>query len=262
MILGLRDIFRYGNDLIVPDSAVSAYRYIEHLVEATVKRKFNLQDVLEIGPGADSSFMYIPPSEFNSCTILDYNPAVLDAFARTFKDESVKAIVANVEEPKALAGLAQKWDLVLANALLEHLVDDVGFVKRLPDILIDGGMVIATTVLNPKLYNLWDHAVGHYRRYLINDLYALFKEFHEVQILQTSLVQELVRPLFFGRVRHLRNGTLVENNLRFANGQANVSRPPYTPLHGLMRWFLPLYLVVDWSLRNIQRGIAIVIARK
>jgi hypothetical protein len=90
----------------------------------------------------------------------------------------------------------------------------------------------------------------------------MFSRYSEVQLIQTSLIQELVRPLFFGRIRHLLSGTPEENNLKFGDEVGSFSRPPYAPVFGLVRWLLPAYLCLDWWLSRLGGGIVIVVARK
>ncbi len=208
--------------LLVPSQPVSPYRYIERLIGAATARRYGARHCLEIGPGADSVFSHLPPSTFSSTTVLDYNPRVLGEGT----DRRVEAILLDVEQEGNLERLGRRWDLIVANAVLEHLADDRRFVQRLRGLLTDDGLALCTTVLGPGLYNLWDHAVGHYRRYTVSGLQELFSAYSARQIVQSSLLQELVRPLFFNRVRHLQNATLDENNWRFGDEHGSIGARP------------------------------------
>jgi len=261
-MISLTDILRLGGDLLVPREPVSPYRYIQRLIHRIVARKYSLRHVLEIGPGTDSIFRYLDPDSFESATIIDYEAYVLESTLQAFAHKSMHAIKLDVEEPGALERLETKWDFVVASSLIEHLKNDFLFVERLHRIMTDGGYAVCTTVLGPRLYNLWDHAVGHYRRYTVSGLRQLFSQFSEVQIIQTSVLQELARPLFFRRIQHLGDSTIEENNRRFSAEHSQLGRPPYARLFWLLRWILPLYLMGDWALKDLQGGIAIVIARK
>jgi len=261
-ILRLGELIKYGRGYLAPREPVSLYRYVEHLVVLATKRKFGLESVLEIGPGSDPLLRFLDPEECRPAAIADYNPKVLDHCATVPPLQGIDAIHVDVAKDGATARLARPWDLVLASSMLEHLADDQAFVDLLHGVTREGGCAVATTVLGPRLYNLWDHAVGHYRRYRVDGLRELFGAFKEVQIIQSSLAQELVRPLFFGRVRHLEDNTVEQNNWIFSAEHADRGRPPYAAIFGLVRWGLPAYLLVDWALRGVQGGIAIVIARK
>jgi SAM-dependent methyltransferase len=261
-IVTLRDLLRCPRHLLVPRDPVSPYRYLEHLIDVAAARACGAEHVLEVGPGADSAFRYLDPAGLRSASVLDYNPGVLAATRAALPGKSMATIEADVELPETFAALDRRWDLVIANAVLEHLRDDRGFVRGVRGVLRDGGLAVCTTVLGPDLYNAWDHAVGHYRRYTVEGLRGLFDGYAEVQLVQSSILQEWVRPLFFRRIRHLQAGTLEENNWRFGDEHGEMGRPPYAPVFGVLRWLLPAYLLVDWSLRDVQGGIGIVVARR
>ncbi len=123
-------------------------------------------------------------------------------------------------------------------------------------------MVVCVTVLHEWMFNDWDRAVGHYRRYSSRGLISLFEDFSAVQYIPTCYLQEMVRPLFFGRIRHLLGNTPEINNRLFAEEVVRFSRPPYARIFGLVRWTLPMYLYLDWCFSRLLGGIAIVIARK
>jgi SAM-dependent methyltransferase len=260
-ILRLSDLFRHGGHLRCPEHAVSLYRYVEHLVAASLVAKYGLETVLEIGPGTDSLYDHVSPSLFASAAMLDYSKQVLDGLADRPWAKGVEAIHADAQDAQAFAGPNRTWSFIYASALLEHLEDDALLVRHMQGLLEPGGVILATTVLSPRLYNIWDHAVGHYRRYTGQGLRKLFGAFRQVQIIQSSLIQELVRPLFFSRVKHLRGNSIEENNRLFAEEHLGMGRPPYAPVWGLLKWFMPLYLIGDWALRDRQGGIGIVVAR-
>ena len=261
-ILRLSDMFTHGAHLLRPRPVVSLYRYVEHLAAVSLAAKYELRHVLEIGPGTDSLFEHVSPSLFESAAALDYNTETLGRLSGQPWAHSVETIHADVQDPEAFARIDKKWDFIYASALLEHLEDDALLVQHMRHALEPRGVVLATTVLGPELYNAWDHAVGHYRRYTVEGLEKLFRDFRQIQVIQTSLIQELVRPLFFGRVRHLENNSIEENNRLFAEEHLDIGRPPYAPIYGLLRWFMPVFLVCDWALRDTQGGIGIVVVKR
>lgn len=260
-ILKLKDLIIYGGEL-APKTPISPFRYMERVINRAAVAKFGLRDVLEIGPGSESMLIHLNPASLDSITILDYVEQALERARAQLKGLPVRTILCDVTDPGCPGLPPQSFDCVIANALVEHLRDDAGFVAKVRGLLRPGGVLLCTTVLGPGLYNQWDHAVGHYRRYSLPELRRLFGDFPRVQIIQSSLIQELVRPLFFHRLGRLKNGTLEENNRAFSGEHEDLGRPPYAGIYGLLRLFLPLYLMVDWALRDVQRGIAVVVAAK
>lgn len=263
MIIELKDFFTYGKGFLLPRTPVSLYRYLERILELAILRKYKLKDVLEIGPGAEPIFKYLPRTECRSATLIDYHPEVLKVCRQLAPDyENLETIQENIERPGSMESLNRQWNYIICNSVLEHLIDDVTFVNNIHKILSRDGYFVCSTVMGEWLYNEWDHGVGHYRRYSLAKLKSLFTRFSEVQIIQTSLMQELVRPFFFGRLRHHQANTIEQNNWLFAEEFKHFGAPPYSSIFGIIRYFLPAYLILDWSLRNIQGGIVLVIAKK
>lgn len=260
-ILTLADLFAHGGDL-APKDPISPFRHMERLINRAAVVKFGAREVLEIGPGSDTMLAHLDHSALGPVAIVDYVQDALDRAKRQLGGLPVRTICCDVSQPGCPALSAESFDCIIANALVEHLEDDRGFIDKTRKLLKPGGLMLCTTVLGPRMYNQWDHAVGHYRRYSMASLRRLFKGFSEVQIIQSSLIQELVRPFFFHRLRKLKDGTLEENNLLFSEGHEEIGRPPYAKIYWALRFFLPMYLLLDWALKDIQGGIAVVVARK
>ncbi|MCB2191014.1 MAG: class I SAM-dependent methyltransferase [Deltaproteobacteria bacterium] len=261
IILTLADLFSYGGDL-APQNPISPFRYMEILINRAATAKFGARDVLEIGPGSDTMIAHLDTSVLNSITIVDYVEDALERARRQLAALPVRTICCDITQDGCPALLPESFDCVIANALVEHLKDDQGFMQKTRELLKPGGLMLCTTVLGPGMYNQWDHAVGHYRRYSLASLRRLFQDFSQVQIIQSSLIQELVRPFFFHRLGNLKHGSLEENNLAFSGEHQEIGRPPYAGVYWALRFFLPVYLVVDWALKGLQGGIAVVVARR
>jgi len=261
-LVGLGDLFGHGRSLLVPDKPCSPYRYIEFLIEGTLQRKYELKRVVELGPGSDAGLGYLDLDATEIAWAVDYSQGALDAIKRKLPANKVQFRLADIMKPGALDDLAGKFDYVICNSVIEHVIDHAALVRTMHMLLEPRGYVVCTTVLHQSMYNLWDHAVGHYRRYSISDLEQLFSGFSEVQVLQTSYMQELARPLFFGRVRHLKDNTLEQNNLLTAVGHEEWGRVPYAGIWPVIKFAMPAYLVAEWGLQHIVGGIGFVIGRK
>jgi SAM-dependent methyltransferase len=261
-LVSLGDLFRHGGSQLVPQSPCSPYRYIEFLIESTLQRKYKLRRVAELGPGSDVGLAYLDLDDTDFAWAIDYSQGALDAIKRRLGESKIQCRLADVMKSGTLDDLAGKCDYVICNSVIEHVIDHEALVGTMHKLLEPGGFVVCTTVLHQSMYNLWDHAVGHYRRYSIKELAQLFSGFSEIQVLQSSYLQELARPLFFSRVRHLKNNTLEENNLFTAVGHQEWGRVPYSGIWPVARYAMPAYLVAEWWLQYIIGGIGFVIGRK
>jgi len=261
-LLSLSDVLTLARGYLLPREPVSLYRYVELLVQIALLRKYHFRRVLETGPGTYPVFGVWPRNFYESGTIVDYNDKVLRYCQKVLSGKGIESLQLDFDGAGVLSATGRKWDLIVSNGVVEHLKNDGPHVADLYDALDEGGVLICVTVMHESLFNDWDRAVGHYRRYSMESLLALFGKFSEVQVIQTSMLQEMVRPFFFGRIRHLLNGTVEENNRLFGDEVVSFSRPPYARIFGLVRWCLPLYLVVDWWFSKFLGGIAIVVARK
>jgi SAM-dependent methyltransferase len=262
LIISLGEIWRHNRGAIVPRKPVSLYRYVEGLIEVAVARKYGLKSMLEVGPGTYPAIDHFARDEFEQVALADYNEKVLNFCQGKTAGRLVEKILIDIEEPRALARTGRQWDYIISNGIIEHIKNDAQHVQDLYDVLAPGGVLACLTVLHPSLFNDWDRAVGHYRRYRLSELRPLFGMFSQVQIIQTALLQELVRPLFFSRIRHLLSNTTEENNLAFSDEVASFSKPPYAPIFGLVRYLLPIYLVLDWIKSPFFGGIVLVLARR
>lgn len=261
MNITLNDLFNYGKGLILPENPVSMYRYLEHIIEVCIKRKYELENILEIGPGADAVFNYLKPDEYKTGTLIDYNEDILNYNRGVLSEHSLEFMNVDMIDSTQIKSVHRKWDYIVANGVIEHLENDKEFVMHVYEMLEENGIFAGSTVLHKWLYNKWDHAAGHYRRYNIDELQELFSDFREVRLIQSSILQELVRPLFYGRVKHLFHNTIEENNAIIGMEFLTYGTPPYAGIFGIQRFFMPLYLLFDWMLINYG-GICFVIARK
>jgi len=257
----LSDLFKYGNELIIPKDPVSLYRYMEHIIEVCIKRKYKLENILEIGPGTDAVFNYLRPNEYKTGVLIDYNEEILNYNKERLSEHALELINLDVMDQQQVKSLNRNWEYIVANGVIEHLKNDKEFVNNVHELLDDNGIFAGSTVLRKRLYNKWDHAAGHYRRYNTDELQELFSDFEEVLLIQSSLLQELVRPLFYGRISHMFNNTLEENNAIIGREFLNYGTPPYAGIFGILRYIMPFYLIIDWTLKN-HGGICFFIARK
>jgi SAM-dependent methyltransferase len=259
-LLTLADLFRHGGDRLIPAEPCSPYRYMEFLIEKTVQGKFAPAAILEIGPGVDCAIRYLDLDAAKRVMVLDFNREVIEAIGQRHPKVEVRLV--DVTEPADPGDLEGQWDCVICNSVVEHVIDDQALVDRIFSMLRPGGVTVCSTVLHQRMYNTWDYAVGHYRRYGVGELLSLFKRFSDVQLIKTAMAQEIARPLFFGRMLHLARNTIEQNNRLCGHEQKEWGRSPYDGVWFALKYLMPIFLVFEWAKRRMFGGIGIVIARK
>jgi SAM-dependent methyltransferase len=70
--------------------------------------------------------------------------------------------------------LLGRYDFVTLIDVIEHLEDDAGFLNAAKEYVKPGGYLIVNVPALPKLYDPYDKAVGHLRRYKLESLTAVF----------------------------------------------------------------------------------------
>lgn len=261
-LLNISDYFVYGKNSLCPKLPCSPYRYIEFLIEVTLQRKYGFKNILEVGPGVDPALGYMDIDMLSGALALDYSEDVINTCRQKVPHEKIEFRLADVTDRDVHEEFRGKFDYVICNSVIEHVEDDQALVDQMYRMTSPGGIVICSTVLHQGMFNSWDHAVGHYRRYSSKQLVDLFDEFDQVQLIKSSILQELVRPLFFGRINHLLENTIEENNKLTGAGHEEWGRPPYAPIWPLLRWLMPSYLIGDQFVSLFAGGIGFVIGRK
>ena len=71
----------------------------------------------------------------------------------------------DVESPAEWEAAGHRFDLVTAFDVIEHVKDDVAFLKSINDHLVPGGRLLATVPAYPFLWSTFDEMNHHYRRY-------------------------------------------------------------------------------------------------
>jgi SAM-dependent methyltransferase len=250
----LKDFLKAGC-FVAPDVATSPYRHVEFSLIKAIASKYKNPRILELGPGYDP----IPRHLDYDCnyTAVDYAEAILKEIDENFpKAHKVKF---NFEGKTNIPKLG-KFDIIFANSVIEHLEDDMSFVKLCKNHLAEDGVIFVSTVMHQRIYNSWDFAVGHFRRYSHKRLMWLgSSENLTTQTFYCSITQELIRPLFFSRIYHLCGNSLENNNHKAQDNFKNWSKPPYQIIWPLLKYLFPIYLIWSMLRKDLIGGIGFAI---
>lgn len=127
--------------------------------------------ILEIGCGT-GTFTDLMLAAGHEVTAVDINPAYA-AFARSRFSHRSGATVMEGDATKMT--WTSPFGTVVALDVLEHIEDDVGFLKRLGACLNPGGRLVVKVPAGEWLYSPMDAAIGHFRRYTKKTLRRAFE---------------------------------------------------------------------------------------
>ncbi len=117
-------------------------------------------------------------------------------------------------------------DAVVLINVLEHIENDNLALKQIHRILKSGGVAIIEVPANPKLYDFYDEALLHFRRYRLVDLVSQLEQLN-FKIVKKSHLGFFIYPMFWFvkqiniRLSHQskeKKKHLVEKNIRVTSG--------------------------------------------
>lgn len=173
---------------------------------ADVIRPYVGEKVLEIGAGTGNLTLQFTPRKLYWAT--DINPLYLTYLENIGRNRPYL----HVGYIDAQAGDSypreQKFDTVICLNVVEHLVDDLGALQNIREVLDDGGRALVLVPCGPWLFGTLDDVLGHQRRYTQDQLKdvadrAGFRldsmlEFNRVGIIAWWLNGKLLRRRTFG----------------------------------------------------------------
>lgn len=133
-------------------------------------------DVLEVGAGMGANtraFLTSTEKKVLSWTLLEPDMHLLNLAKQDLHEEPVEFLLGTIQDVK------KTYDTIVYIDVLEHIPDSRGELDRAKALLNDGGKVIVLVPAFQMLFNEFDEAVGHCRRYnkrrLTQDFEGLFE---------------------------------------------------------------------------------------
>lgn len=138
------------------------FRYIE--ITNMLKRK-NLKGkrVLEIGAGDLHLSSYLA-SKGASVTAIDMSDE-LKSFKKGLPREINKSITCIEGDFLNFDFKAQKFDIIIAMEVLEHIEEEELFLKKISSLLMKNGIIVISVPAHMSMWSKHDDAVGYLRRY-------------------------------------------------------------------------------------------------
>jgi len=133
-----------------------------HLVKSLIERHFgnkNDLNILDVGCGTGALVQFL--AGFGDITGFDVSPDAIEfCKSKGLKNVFVQD-VSKLEEKKH----AQKFNLILALDVLEHVQDDVMVMQKIREMLKDDGLFFVNVPAHKFLWSEHDEALEHKRRY-------------------------------------------------------------------------------------------------
>jgi SAM-dependent methyltransferase len=128
---------------------------------ASTLRRYIAGDVLEVGAGIGANIAPVDNSQMRSIHCLEPDPGLATHLSRAARD--IPGATVSAGTINGLAG--RRFDTVLYIDVFEHIEDDQSELARAARLLRPGGRLIILAPAHQALYNSYDKALGHYRRY-------------------------------------------------------------------------------------------------
>jgi SAM-dependent methyltransferase len=148
-----------GGELPVFAEAVRWKQYV-----AAELAPFLRGHVLEVGAGLGWTTLAMWQQRILSWTALEPDPDLAAQAADRFARASLARASVRAGTLSAVA-TSERFDTILYIDVLEHIVDDVGELRRASAHLAGGGHLVVLAPAHQWLYSPFDAAIGHHRRY-------------------------------------------------------------------------------------------------
>jgi len=127
------------------------------------------KSILEVGSGVGNMTQFLLDSE--RVTASDINPLYLRELRRLFGRRRNFAMQ-YLDLQRAPEPGEERHESIVCLNVLEHIEDDVACLANLRDRLQPGGRLLLYVPATPRIYTEVDRKLGHFRRYLKEDLVA------------------------------------------------------------------------------------------
>jgi SAM-dependent methyltransferase len=127
--------------------------------------------VLEVGCGVGSfTEMVLASGKADTITSIDVSAAAVEFCKQRFDGRAVTFACQPVED------VSGRFDAILCMNVVEHIENDRAAVAHLLELLAPGGVLFLLVPAHPTLYNTFDRAAGHHRRYTKRSMRRVLEE--------------------------------------------------------------------------------------
>ncbi len=132
-----------------------------------IKKHYEFQTLLEVGCGKGTFLRKIASHQSHiSCEGIDFSKEMILAAKKVCQGTTVTLHFGDFLSYH----FSKKYDCIVLSGIIEHIEDDIAFLKKAQSLVNPGGRIFLLTSAHPWLYSSFDEAVHHYRRYSKKEL--------------------------------------------------------------------------------------------
>ncbi|HVG14671.1 MAG TPA: class I SAM-dependent methyltransferase [Chitinophagaceae bacterium] len=155
------DDYRYeGQELHLFEVATKWKRYLASSLKPHIEGK-----VLEVGAGIGETTLYLQNNAVKEWTCLEPDRKLLDILQNKIKTRKLPSYCTAQQGTIESLPPGSSFDTIIYIDVLEHIENDKREIEGATPFLKNGGSLIILAPANPVLYNPFDKAIGHHRRY-------------------------------------------------------------------------------------------------
>ena len=143
--------------------------YIFKNIQRVIAKHEMKSPFIDVGGGTGDVSEFMAKQGFHG-KYIDFSKDSFAIASLRLKDHKVETKHMNFLDEKS------KYNLLLCLDVLEHIEDDVKFIRKFRSILYANGYIILIVPINKKEWRWDDEYYGHYRRYDPENLKNLFRE--------------------------------------------------------------------------------------
>ncbi len=170
------EITTYSDNFVVDDQMLMnlAGRYNKWLY--SLVSSYLEGAVLEVGSGIGNISQYIlnTPGNVKALTCVDIDPDCCKSLRMRVKRMLAEIKVNIVNSDFMDMSSTEKYDCIFNFNLLEHIEKDTEALKKMEELLVDGGKIMVFVPAGKALYGSMDRMLKHFRRYSLDELYSKF----------------------------------------------------------------------------------------
>jgi ubiquinone/menaquinone biosynthesis C-methylase UbiE len=163
----MKDAFTYqGNELTLFQHASQWKKYFSQQIKPYIKG-----NVLEVGAGIAATTLLLNDGSANQWLMLEPDEQMSSLLKNKITS---KELPANCQlQTGTIDQITSNFDTIIYIDVLEHIEADAEEIKKASALLNPGGHIIVLSPAFQFLYNPFDKAIGHYRRYSRNTIEKL-----------------------------------------------------------------------------------------
>lgn len=131
----------------------------------------NQKNILEVGCGR-GTFLAELGKRGIACEGIDFSKEMIEGAKKSCHDYPITLHYGDF----TTYAFPKKYDFIILSAIIEHMEDDVAFMKKVATLLTENGEILLLTSAHPLLYSVFDKQAHHYRRYSKKQLHSLLEQ--------------------------------------------------------------------------------------